>query len=71
MVYSTASGQTHKLDALTAAVLLCVGDGVADVSAVQAEVLRELGLESGQILTDRIGAIMEQCKTLGLIDSVP
>ena len=70
VVYDSGSGQTHKLDRLTAVVLLTCEEGVVDPPGLVERVAQALAVDASDELAGRVRQVVEQCETLGLLESV-
>jgi PqqD family protein of HPr-rel-A system len=66
-VFDVASGQTHWLDGVNAAVLMRFQDGPADVQAI-ADFIELLGTQSSDELKQQITGIVSQLLSMGLIE---
>jgi PqqD family protein of HPr-rel-A system len=68
VVFDTASGDTHKLDAIAAAILMCLESGQQDSDQLEQVIAAELSLPVGAELRQRIDELLEQFGALGLIE---
>jgi PqqD family protein of HPr-rel-A system len=69
VVFSAGSGQTHKLDALSAAVLLICEEGARPFSGLVGAVATQLEVPADRVLQLRMAGIVEQCVGLELLES--
>jgi PqqD family protein of HPr-rel-A system len=66
-VFDVASGQTHWLDGLSAAVLMRIQDGPATAIEI-ADFVQSLGIQSTDELKKQIIGIASQLRTIGLVE---
>ena len=70
LVFDSGSGQTHKLDAVAATLLLVCEEGSASFSSLVERVANQLVVPSDQSVSDILTRIVEQCESLGLLERV-
>jgi PqqD family protein of HPr-rel-A system len=68
VVFDASSGDTHRLDYLSAAALMCLEEGPQDVGHLTAILGGELGLTDEAGLTRNLESLLGQLKRLGLIE---
>jgi PqqD family protein of HPr-rel-A system len=70
VVFEAGSGDTHQLDPLAAAVLMCLESEAQDINELAEIIASELGMPLSADLTARMGQLIEQFTTLGLVEAV-
>jgi len=68
VVFDTASGDTHQLDSLAAAILMCLEAEQQDSGQLTQVIAAELRLPSDTALRQRIDELLEQLVGLGLVE---
>ncbi|HUK60065.1 MAG TPA: HPr-rel-A system PqqD family peptide chaperone [Stellaceae bacterium] len=66
--FDEGSGDTHVVDAVAAATLMCIEAGTFDASALAEQVAVELDLEPSEALSQGVAASVERFTILGLIE---
>ena len=70
VVFDAGSGDTHQLDAVSAAALMCFESEPNDLSGVIAVLANELGLPIDEHLSNKFELLLEQLSSLELIELV-
>jgi PqqD family protein of HPr-rel-A system len=70
VVFDAASGDTHQLDGVSAAALMCLESEPYDREGLSEVLARELDLPPGAELAVRVEDLIEQLITLELIEPV-
>ncbi len=70
VVFDSGSGQTHKLDTVSATLLLTCEEGPMSFSYLVERVATELAVPADQGISDLLTRIVEQCESLGLLERV-
>ena len=70
VVFDVSSGDTHHLDLISAAVLMCLEAGPLDLDGLVAAIASELRLPSRADLTTRVKTLLEQLSRLGVVEPV-
>jgi PqqD family protein of HPr-rel-A system len=68
VVFDSGSGDTHQLDAISAAVLMCLESVPQDLDGLSQAIAGELNLANDADLARRIEQLIEQYTRLGLIE---
>jgi len=71
VVHHEASGSTHFLDPLSAAVLRSLEDGPAVLANVAARAAEHLGIPDDDDVEARVALVLEEFDRLGLAERVP
>ena len=70
LVFDSGSGDTHRFDLLSAAVLMCLEAAPQDVDSLCSVLASELRLSNSDDLSGKIEGLLEQLLRLGLIERV-
>jgi PqqD family protein of HPr-rel-A system len=68
LVFDRGSGDTHRFDVISAAVIMCLEAGAQEFGDLCGIISREMALPNNQDLSDRLEALLEQLLRLGLIE---
>jgi len=68
VVFDACSGDTHRLDTLSAAALTCLEAGPHDLEHLTAVLASELDLPDREGLASRLERLLEQLRNLGLVE---
>lgn len=68
-MFDAGSGQTHLMDALTAATLMLIEASPVDLNGLASRLSEELLLPGNQALQDALGVVLERLASAGLIET--
>jgi PqqD family protein of HPr-rel-A system len=68
VVFEAASGDTHHLDTISAAVLMCLEADPLDLDGLSEVIAGELQLPNREDLASRLEGLLDQLHRLGLIE---
>ena len=68
VLFDEGSGDTHRMDVLSAVVLMCLGDSPCDLAKLSEQVAAETDLPLGEELTRAVAAVVEKFAGLELIE---
>lgn len=70
MVFDSGAGDTHQLDMVSAAAVMCFETDAHDLDGLASLIAAELDLPVGETLSTKLAALVEQLSTLGLIEPI-
>jgi PqqD family protein of HPr-rel-A system len=70
VVFEAASGDTHRVDPVSAAILMCLEAEPQDLNGLSGAIAAELNVTDVDDLARRIEELVGQLTTLGLVESL-
>ena len=68
VMFDEGSGDTHRLDALSAVALMCIEASPCDLAELTRQVAVETDLSRGEVLSGALASVVERFSALGLIE---